>query len=149
MVVLMADTVLGTELTVLMQQQRLGPAELSALAEVSRRTVYNILETGRANLDTLWKVSTGLATDPYTHVVNRLTQMDAFSRLLQAADYPPELAQLVKVDLSDELTLRLGGDREKAEALREFLDDYPTLPPSQRDMFDRAVRRKAQQTPTE
>lgn len=141
MVVCMADTRLGTLLTEWIDRRRLTPTTLADLAGVTRRTVYNVLDTGRASVQTVWKLACALAIDPYTSRPNEIDYAKIFPALLDAAGYPSEIARVIRVDLGDELTSRLR-DPEKTQQLLDFLDNYASLPPDEREWFDRALRLK-------
>jgi transcriptional regulator with XRE-family HTH domain len=138
------ETALGTVLRGWMQRQRLTPVQLAALAEVTRRTVYNVLENnGRAEIATLWKLACGLSKDPYTGESDTLVYAEAFPDLLEAAGYPRALAGVIRIDMRDELARQMR-DARKVDALLDFLRRYHTLPPGERDAFDRLIGFKSE-----
>lgn len=143
MVVCMAETALSTALTGWMQKQHLNPTEVADLSGLSRRTVYNLLDGSRAEVKTLWKLASALATHPHTRVRDEIVYGEVFPDLLVAGGYPADIARIVRIDLEDELTHRLR-DSERARQTLAFLDAYPTLPIAQREAFDRLVKVKTE-----
>lgn len=132
------ETALGISLRSWMQRQRLNPAQVATLADVTRRTVYNVLENGRAEIETIWKLACGLAKDPYSGESDTLAYAEAFGDLLEAAGYPRALAGVIRIDMRDEMTRQMR-DARKVDALLAYLRRYHTLPPAERDAFDRAI----------
>ncbi len=143
MVVCMTETSLGAVLVSWMHRLRLTPTVLADLAGVTRRTVYNIRDDeGKASVETLFKVARGLSTTSDGRI-DELIYADVYPSLLEAGGYPRELAQVVRVDLEDELMRRVR-DREKVRQLMEYLDDYTSMPLDKRDALDQVLRLKSQ-----
>lgn len=141
MVVCMAEieTPLGIALDGWMKRQRLNPVQLATLADVTRRTVYNVLDgRSRPEVETVWKLACGLAKDPHTRESDTLVYADAFPDLLEAAGYPRDIAGVIRIDMRDEVVRQLR-DTRKAEALLDFLKNYHRKSAEERDFFERAI----------
>lgn len=132
------DTALGVSLRGWMQRQRLTAVQLATLSEVTRRTVYNVLENGRAEIETIWKLACGLARDPYSGESDTLVYAEAFGDLLEAGGYPRALAGVIRIDSRDEMNRQMR-DPRKVDALLAFLRRYHTLSAGERDAFERVI----------